>query len=58
MKVESFDRVEDIVAKVEIAHNEQFLLLSQCIQKSFAAEVSESVSVGKGYEEQDKCRSD
>ena len=33
-------RVENIVAKGEIAHDEQFLLLSQCFQNSFAAEAS------------------
>ena len=30
--------VENIVAKEEIAHDEQFLLLSQGLQKSSAAE--------------------
>ena len=32
-----------MVAKGEIAHYEQFLLLSQCFQKSSAAETSENV---------------
>ena len=36
-------RVENIVAKEEIAHYEQILLLSQCFQKSSAAKASESV---------------
>ena len=35
--------VENIAAKGEIAHFEQFLLLSQCFQKSFVAEASESI---------------
>ena len=35
--------IENIVAKGEIARSEQFLLLSQCFQKPFAAEASESV---------------
>ena len=37
------NRVETIVAKGEIACYEQFLLLSQCFQKSSAAEASKSV---------------
>ena len=36
-------RVENIVAKEEIARFGQFLLLSQCFPKSSAAEASESV---------------
>ena len=36
-------RVENIVAKGEIAHYEQVLLLAQCFQKSSAAETSKSV---------------
>ena len=36
-------KVENIVAKGEIACFEQFLLLSLCFQKADAAEVSESV---------------
>ena len=35
--------VENIVTKGEIARFEQFLLLSQCFQKLFAAEASEIV---------------
>ena len=35
--------LEDIVAKVEIAHYEQFLLFPHCFQKSSAAETPESV---------------
>ena len=38
-------RDENIVAKEEIAHHEQFLLLPQCCQKLSAANASES---GKG----------
>ena len=34
-------RVENTVAKGEIAHHEQFLLLPQLLQKSSAAEASE-----------------
>ena len=37
------NRAENIVAKVEIADIGQFLLFSQWFQKTFAAEVSESV---------------
>ena len=37
------NEVENIVAKGEIAHYEQFLLLQHCFQKSSAAEASESV---------------
>ena len=33
-------KVEIVVAKGEIAHDEQFLLLSQCFQKSSASEAS------------------
>ena len=36
-KVYLFNRVENIVAKGEITHYEQFRLLSQCFQKSSAA---------------------
>ena len=36
-------RVTDIVAKGEIAHFEQFPLLSPCFQKSSAADASERV---------------
>ena len=36
-------RIENIVAKGEIAQNEQFLLLSQEFQKSSAAEASKGV---------------
>ena len=42
-------RVENIVAKGEIARSEQFLLLPQCFQKSSAADASKtSLHVGKG----------
>ena len=37
------EKVENIVAKGEIAHFMQFLLLSQCFQKLSASEASESV---------------
>ena len=37
IKVYLLTKYENIVAKVEIAHFEQLLLLSQCIQKSSAA---------------------
>ena len=37
------DIAENIVAKGEIAHNEQFVLLSQCFLKSTAADASETV---------------
>ena len=45
MKVILLKEVENIVAKGEIARFEQLVLLSQCFQKSSAAEASESVSV-------------
>ena len=37
MKVRFLNRVEIIVAKVEIAHYEQFFLLQQCFQKASTA---------------------
>ena len=41
--------IENILAKGEIAHHEQFHLLSQCFQKSSAAEASENIYIcGKG----------
>ena len=43
MKTYLLNRDENIVSNREIAHFEQFLLLSQSFQKSYAAEVSESV---------------
>ena len=50
MKVQSLyvSTVENIVTKGEIAHDEQFLLLSQCFQKSYAAQASESVCIHEG----------
>ena len=36
-------RVEMIVTKVEIGHHKQFLLLTQCFQKSYAADASKIV---------------
>ena len=47
MKEQLLNKVENILAKGKIAHHEKFLLLTQCFQKSSAAEASESVSVGK-----------
>ena len=41
--VQLSNRDENSVAKGEIAHHEQFLLLPECFQKLFAAEASESV---------------
>ena len=43
MRVYLLKKVENIVAKGEISHFEQFLLLSQIFQKLSAAEASESV---------------
>ena len=43
MKVESLNRVENIVAKGEIVHYERFLLLSQCFQGSPIGEAPVSV---------------
>ena len=40
MKVQLLKGVENIVAKEEIAHYEQFLLLPHCFQKSSAANAS------------------
>ena len=37
------NRVENIVEKGEIAHDKQFLILSQCFQKLSSAEAPESV---------------
>ena len=45
MKVQLLKNVENIVAKRETARVEQFLLLSQCFQKSSAADASKG---GKG----------
>ena len=38
----NYQRVENTTAKVGIPHYEQFLLLPECFQKSYAAKVSES----------------
>ena len=43
MKTFLLNRVENIVAKGEISHYEQFDLLSQCFQKSSAAEESKRI---------------
>ena len=47
MKTSLLNRVENIVSKGEIARFEQFLLLSQSLQKTSATEASESIC-GKG----------
>ena len=44
MKEQSLNKIENIVAKEEIAQNEQFLRLPQCFQKSSAAEAPERVN--------------
>ena len=41
MKVNLLNRAEHIVAKDEIAHDEQFFLLPQCFQKASDAMASE-----------------
>ena len=41
--------VEIFLAKGEIAHYEQFLLLTQCFQKSSAAEASGSICMWKAF---------
>ena len=45
-KLKLLKRVENIVAKGEFACFEQFLLLSECFQKSYA-DASESVYMGE-----------
>ena len=47
MGVDLLNRVENIVAKGEIAHNEQSHILSHCFLKSSAAESSESICMRK-----------
>ena len=43
------EQVENIVANGEISHYEKFIHLSQCFQKSSAAEASEaSIYMGNG----------
>ena len=49
MKVKLLTTFENIVAKGEIARFEQFLLLSECFQKSSASESSESVYKSERY---------
>ena len=39
------DRVKNIVTKEEIAHNEQFLLLSRCFQMSPATKASKGADM-------------
>ena len=43
MRVYLLKKIENIVAKGEIGNFEQFLLLTQCFQKSSAAEASETI---------------
>ena len=43
MKEQLLNKLENIVAKGNIVHYEQFLNMSQCFKKSSAAEASESV---------------
>ena len=47
MKIQLQNTVENIVAKGEIAHVEQFHLLTQCFQKSSVAGATESVCMRK-----------
>ena len=47
MRVKSSNQVEKIIAKEEITHYEQFLLLPQCFQMLSAAEASESAYMQK-----------
>ena len=47
MRVYLLKKVENVVAKGEIARFEQFIRLSLCFQKSSAAEASESVYMWK-----------
>ena len=42
------NRVENIVAKEEIAHYKQYLLLQQCFQNKSAAEAPKASVFGKG----------
>ena len=44
----SLNRVESMVAKGEIAHDEQFLLLPPCFQIVFAVDSSNASVGGKG----------
>ena len=45
MRVKLLNRVEKILAKGEITHYEQFLLLPKCFQKLSAADASESIYI-------------
>ena len=47
MRVYILKKVENIVANGEIARFDQFLLLSQCFEKSSAAVTSESICMWK-----------
>ena len=40
MRIQLFDRVENIVEKGEIARYEQFLLFPQCFQKPLVVDAS------------------
>ena len=55
MGVKLLNRVENIVANGEIAHNEQCLLLTQCFQKSSAAERQKAFICGKWLKANQKC---
>ena len=55
MRVYSLNRVEHIVAKGEIAHHEQFLLLPQCFQKSSASNAPECDCKWKRVGNSNKC---
>ena len=48
MRVKLLKRVENIVARGEIARFEQFLLFPQCCQKTSAADASKTSICGKG----------
>ena len=45
MKVIVLNRVDNKVAKGEIAHDEQYLLLSQCFQKMSAPGLSKKINM-------------
>ena len=46
--------MENIVGKGEIAHYEQFLLFSQCFQKTFAADTLKQVLVWENVKRERK----
>ena len=45
MGIQLSDRVENIVEKIEIARNEQFLLFPQCFQKLSVVDALKRVSM-------------